>query len=103
MRKEIHFWKDCNDLGTLYETVLKTHNGTLTAIANGWDTIYTYAISALDFASLLDKGYSIFLHENGKCCQIKEGSVECTDKEIRKGHDIRRIWIGGGFDQFFYD
>ena len=101
--KEIHFWKDAFGLGSLYESVLKSHNATLMSIDNGWDTIHTYAISALDFADLLDKGYNIYLHENSKSCQIKEGKVECTDKEIRKGHDIRRIWIGGGFDDYFYE
>ena len=101
--KEIHFWKDSYGLGCMYDMVLKTHNATLMAIDSEWDMIHTYAISALDFATLLDKGYDIYLHENSKSCQIKEGNVECTDKEIRKGHDIRRIWIGGGFDDYFYE
>ena len=42
------------------------------------------------------------MHENHKSFQIKEGRVEATDKEIRKAHNIRTIWIGGGFDYFFY-
>ena len=114
--KEIHFWKD--NIGASVEITSQmhfTHNATIAAIniaevtkmdiLDGKPTrtvIHTYAISVLDFAALLDNGYDIFLHENGKVCQIKEGDVECTDKEIRKAHDIRRIWIGGGFDDFFY-
>ena len=99
MKKEIHFYKDnfkC-ERGIYY-----SHNATMLAINENDAIIHTYAISALDFAPLLDKGYDIFLHENGKFFQLKEGSIEATDKEIRKAHNIRRIWIGGGFDNFFY-
>lgn len=98
MQKEIHFYKDntCGDC-----TV--SHNETWDKILNGETCIHTYAISALCFATLLDKGYDIWLHENNKYFQIKEGSVEGTDKEIRKAHDIRKIWIGGGFKHFFYN
>jgi hypothetical protein len=52
---------------------------------------------------LLDKGYKIFLHENGKCGELYEGTTELTDKELRKGHNISNIWIGGGFENFFYN
>jgi hypothetical protein len=50
----------------------------------------------------LNNGYDIFLHENGLDFQIKEGHVVATDKEIRKAHNIEKIWIGGGFSRFFY-
>lgn len=100
--KEIHFYKDSFGVGSLYEFIIKTHNATVIAIQNGWDTIYTYAISTLDFSWLLDKGYKIFLHENGKCGEVHEGTTELTDKELSKHHDIRKIWIGGGFEDFFY-
>ena len=55
-----------------------------------------------NFYYLLDNGYDIFLHENGLDFQIKEGHVVATDKEIRKAHNIEKIWIGGGFSGFFY-
>ena len=101
--KEIHFYKDTFGMSDFcYESALKTHSATVRAIQNGWDTIYTYAISTLDFSWLLDKGYKIFLHENGKCGEVHEGTTELTDKELSKHHDIRRIWIGGGFEDFFY-
>lgn len=101
--KEIHFYKDTLGIDNyLYESVLKTHNSTVLAIQNGWGTIYTYAISALDFSWLLDEGYKIHLHENSKVGEVYEGVTELTDKELRKGHDIRKIWIGGGFDDYFY-
>lgn len=101
LKKEIHFYKDASSAGVM-NNVLTNHNNTVQSINRGDDVIYTFAISALDFASLLDKGYDIYLHENHKSFQIKEGSVVATDKEIRKAHNIRNIWIGGGFDDFFY-
>ena len=101
LKKEIHFYKDLSSAGVM-NNVLTNHNATTQAIKIGDDVIHTFAITALDFASLLDKGYDIYLHENHKSFQIKEGHVEATDKEISKAHNIRNIWIGGGFDDFFY-
>ena len=91
VNKTIHFYKDASSAGCM-NNVLTTHNATTQAIKIGDE----------DFASLLDKGYDIYLHENHKSFQVKEGHVEATDKEIRKAHNIRNIWIGGGFDNFFY-
>lgn len=101
VNKTIHFYKDSSSAGCM-NNVLTSHNATKQAIKIGDDDIYTFAISALDFASLLDKGYDIYLHENHKSFQIKEGRVEATDKQIRKAHNIMNIWIAGGFDNFFY-
>lgn len=102
-KKEIHFWKDTIGIGSImYDLALKTHNATMSAIRIGEEMIHTYAISALDFSYLLDCGYNIYLHENGKSFQIKEGNVIATDKEIRKAHNIGKIWLGGGFDTYFY-
>lgn len=101
--KTIHFYKDEHpDYEIENKSVTYSHNSTLILINSGYHDIHTYAISALSFAYLLDKGYAIFLYENGRNFQIKEGRVVATDKEIRKAHDIRTIWIGGGFDGFFY-
>ena len=99
--KEIHFHKDMVDL-IWVETYHVTHNDTIEAIKNGEEIIHTAAISALDFAWLIDLGYTIILHENSKSAICREGKTELTDKEIRKAHDIRKIWIGGGFNGYFY-
>lgn len=102
--KEIHFYKDLVGvaLEDYFDLFHYTHNATVKSINNDICRINTTAISALDFSLLLDKGYKIYLHENGKCAELKEGVTELTDKELRKEHDIRRIWIGGGFDNYFY-
>ena len=62
--KEIHFYKD-GLIESCYGWHL-THNSTIEAIDENNSRIYTTAISALDFSYLLDKGYRIFLHENGR-------------------------------------
>lgn len=110
--KEIHFYKDLE--GELAELVkamhedygfrdfYRSHNETMIEIKKENPNIHTYAITALDFSLLLDKGYKIFLHENGRCGELHEGLTELTDKELSKHHDIRKIWIDGGFEDFFY-
>ena len=101
--KEIHFHKDL--IGVPHEKFIHffhSHNSTDEAIRNNVPIIYTTAISALCFSSLLDKGYTIVLHENGKEAICHEGTTVMTDKELRKGHCIDRIWIGGGFANYFY-
>lgn len=99
--KEIHFYKDFKDLQDV-TVIAVCHNYAINAIKNDEPMIHTTAISALNFSWLLDKGYKIFLHENGKCGELYEGTTELTDKELRKYHNISRIWIGGGFEDFFY-
>ena len=75
----------------------------MSAIEADNSCIYTTAISALDFSYLLDKGYRIFLHENGRVGEIHVGNTELTDRYIREVYDIKRIWIGGGFQAYFYN
>lgn len=99
--KEIHFYKDMKSVPD-GKKIYYTHNGTMEVIEYGNTPIHTTAISALDFAYLLDNGYTIVLHENGISGVCHEGTTCLTDKELRKGHDIRRIWIGGGFNGYFY-
>jgi hypothetical protein len=100
--KEIHFYKDPN-----YEDdidMYHTHNGTIRVLEDHDEIIHTTAISVLcSFSWLLEEGYKIYLHENGKEFEIKEGSIEATDKEIRKGHNIMKMWIAGAFKDYFYE
>lgn len=98
--KEIHFYKDI--LGCKIDKIYHTHNSTVDAIERDEPMIHTFAISALDFAHLIDKDYTIVLHENDLWGVCHEGTTCLTDKELRKEHDIRRIWIGGGFNGYFY-
>ena len=102
LEKRIHFYKDNYGLQNC-EGFLVTHNKTIEAIQADEELINTSATSALDFAWLLDKGYRIWLHENNRNFEIKLGNVVATDKEIRKGHNIMKLWIGGAFFDYFYN
>jgi hypothetical protein len=99
--KEIHFYKDFKDLQDVIVFAV-CHNYAINAIKNNEPIIHTTAISALDMAGLLDKGYKIFLHENGRVGELRFGATSLTDKELRRGHNAARLWIGGGFENFFY-
>jgi hypothetical protein len=104
--KEIHFYKDLNPhlkYPDEYTGIYLTHNETLNAINNNYPQIHTTAISTLNFGWLLDLGYDIYLHENGRTLKVHEGTIDATDKEIRKGHNILRIWIAGVFENYFYE
>lgn len=102
--KEIHFYKDVRSTAIEFHNfkLYTTHNETVCAIQQGLDKIHSTAISALDFAWLLDNGYTVVLHENGRSGEVYEGITILTDKELRKAHDIRRLWIGGAFYHYFY-
>lgn len=102
--KNIHFYKDLVGipLHKFLREFYSSHNETIRAIKDDEEIIHTTALSALCFSNLLDKGYRIFLHENGKYGELHKGVTELTDKELRKGHNISTIWIGGGFENFFY-
>lgn len=105
--KEIHFYKDLKDCNlenfVERDEYHASHNSTERAIRENEKFIHTTAISALDFSYLLDKGYRIFLHENGRVGEIHVGNTELTDRYIRNVYDIKRIWIGGGFQEYFYN
>ena len=105
--KKIVFYKDEPTYIKFYDGCIRkhfilSHNETMKAIENDVTEIHTFAISTLDFGHLLDKGYNIFLYENKRCGKLTEGICELTDKELRRGHDIRKLWIGHGFDNYFY-
>jgi hypothetical protein len=112
MKKEIHFYKDTEDeLAEFIKVVFekcdakdfyRSHNDTMREIKKENPDIHTYAITALDMTGLLDRGYKIFLHENGRVGELRLGATSLTDKELRRGHNAARIWIGGAFEDFFY-
>ena len=99
--KEIHFYKDYKDLQDV-TVIAVCHNYAINAIKNDEPIIHTTAITALDMTGLLDRGYKIYLHENGRVGELRLGATSLTDKELRIGHNAARIWIGGGFEDFFY-
>ena len=99
MTKEIHFYLDCYKF-TAYDA-LTTWDKTLEAIKRGDKIIHITSLMNLYFGDLLDDGYRIFVHRNGKTLECKVGYMEGTEKEIRHVHDIRRMIVAGVFDDYF--
>lgn len=98
--KEIHFYKSL--ITNLIDNIYITHNSTMSAIKNNEPFIITTSITALNL-DLLKKGYRIFLHENDKVAELKIGENIFTDKFIREGHNVAKLWIGGLFSMYFDD
>lgn len=99
-KMEIHFYKSLTS--NLMDNFHITHNSTINAIKNNESIIKTTAITALNLG-LLKKGYRIFLHENDKVAELKIGENVFTDKFLREGHNVAKLWIGGAFSTYFDD
>ena len=95
---EIHFYKDYPEHGVA--GVYVTHNQTKNAIKRKERVIHTTSLTNLHF-DLLDDGYRIYLHENGKMLECKVG-MDGTEKDVRREHDIRRLVIAEVFQDYFY-
>jgi hypothetical protein len=97
MTKEIHFYMDFP-----FDPVktFKTYDGTKYAIEKGREIIHTTSIANISF-DLLDLGYRIFVHRNGRVLECKLGSMDGTEKEIRKAHNLLKLIMGHVFDRYF--
>lgn len=95
--KEIHFHLDAP-----YDPArtFHTYDGTKGAIEKGREIINTTSIANISF-DLLDLGYRIFVHRNGRILECKLGSMDGTEKEIRRGHILLRLILGHTFDEYF--
>ena len=100
--KEIHFYTNLTnevqtsewDLDTMFvdyfttneaievsnEKIIKTTQ--LSFLKNAWDYI--------------NRGHRVFIHNGDKVLEVKE-HMEGTDKDIRYGHNIETLLIGGTF------
>lgn len=96
--KEIHFYK--SSTFSLLDGIHVTHNSTIGAINNNEPFIVTTAITALNL-DLLKTGYRIFLHENDKFAELKLEENIFTDKYIKEGHNVAKLWITGEFSKYF--
>lgn len=81
------------------------------AIKNNIQHIVTYDIGHLSFDLKKDLGYNIFIGYNGKTKEFYPGMPTANGKQLRIGHDLRRLLIGGALDidlnidrnKFYYD
>lgn len=98
---EAHFYKDeCSNINML--DVCHTYKETLEALKQLKPLVRTTSIANLDYAWLLELGYTVYLHENNRVIEMKDDMAEYSDKDIKPGHNIQKLWIGHHFDNYFY-
>ena len=80
-----------------YKTLCYSYFDTEEAINNKLQHIVTYDIGHLSF-DLEDLGYSIFIGYNGRTKEFHSGMSTANGKELRFGHNLRKLLIGGALD-----
>lgn len=96
--KEIHFFADNIGLGT--HRYVTDYTNTSKFISRGEELIHTTSMAHLSF-DLLDQGYRIFVHKNSKGVEFKPGMDNPSGKDIRREHNILRLFLSGFFDEMF--
>ena len=116
MNKTIFFILDSFELyKSIYNTIPErtlcySYFDTEEAIQNNIQHIVTYDIGHLSF-DLEDLGYEIFIGYKGYSKRFYTGMSTANGKELRFGHNLRRLLIGGALDndlhiernKFYYD
>lgn len=67
------------------------------AIQNNVNDIWTYDLAHLSF-DIIDMGYTIIIAYNGKFLTCYPGMDSVGKKDIRKGHNLLKLLLGGYFD-----
>lgn len=107
MKKQIYFHVDegsmpnngveVKDDGT-YSVNAKSYKDTWLLIERRVDEIHTTDMSQLHF-DLLDMGYEIYLCYQDKKLKFEPGmKMQYCEKEIRRAHNIRKLFLAGVFD-----
>jgi hypothetical protein len=96
--KRITFYTD-----GAYDGVVTTYDETVGLIKNKVEDIRTTQVACMSF-DLLDLGYDIYLSRKGKIAKIEPGPLPYPEgKELRRGHNILKLFTGHVFDPLFED
>ena len=111
-KKEIYFVLDTFEYPFISMPTIDCYSylDTEEAIKCGCKCIRTYDLLHLSF-DLLELGYRIYLVKDAKVLEVYPGMDNFSNKDIRFGHNLRRLLLGGFFDtmldldrnKFWYD
>ena len=104
-QKELHFYADMLGI-SMPGHIINTHIAFKKAIERGTEEIHTFSMIdlSLDWTKEEFGGYRVFIHQNKKCLEIYPDMViPISEKQVRYGHNVRNLWLGGAFDAFFYE
>jgi hypothetical protein len=79
----------------------KSWSATEQAVMSDDTEIHTYQMGYLiNSALLFEKGYRIFIYDDYGEFEITLGDCARTNREIRKGHNIFKMWVSGEFTNY---
>ena len=98
-KKEIYFVLDTFEYPFISMPTIDCYSylDTEEAIKCGCKRIRTYDLLHLSF-DLLELGYRIYLVKDAKVLEVYPGMDNFSNKDIRFGHNLRRLLLGGFFD-----
>jgi len=109
MNKKIIFFVDSVHDMEMFKDVIPTstvycysHKHTLEAIAADEPVICTMSLADLSF-DWIKKGYKIYVVANGITKEFYPGMESAGGKDIREGHNLLRLFLGGYFNPDFYN
>ena len=88
------------DEGEEFAHYFYCHETTRKAIDAKLPDIHTTSLVDLGF-DLIDKGYDIFVVKNGTKLHCYPGMATLSCKNIRYGHNLMKLVVGGTFDDDF--
>lgn len=100
--KEIHFYTGRLAIRNALSDVIHivtTWDGTAAAIKECLGCIHTTQMGCLAFHDeLFENGYRIFIHDSDGQFEIRIGQCDRTSREIRRSHNLFKMWLSGEFD-----